>query len=478
MTASTSVLRHDRDVFQLLVESVEDHALVALDADGRVVTWNHGAERIGQFHAHEIIGRSHALIFTPEDQARGWPEEILRRAASAGRFSDEGLRLRKDRTSYRASVVVSALRGDAGGAQGFAMVLHDVTEQRVAEVALRESEMRFRTMADGAPVLLWMTGTDGLCSFFNEGWLRFTGRPLGRELGNGWAEGVHPEDFADCMDIFLTAFVARQSFAMEYRLRRSDGQYRWIYDQGAPRFAPDGTFAGFIGSCIDVSEQKEARRALAQRSEALAAALREREVLLQEVHHRVKNNLQLVSSLLNMQGRHIVDPGALEALHECQGRVQTIAAVHDLLDQASDLSRVPLSAYARGLVAAIVHASGVSPGLVHLELDVAEVTLPVAIAVPCGLILNELITNALKHAFPGGRQGCLRVALRAIGEGQLELTVQDNGVGLPHEFSDQDSDSLGLTLVATLAQQIEAKLDVERNGGTTFRMAFSDGGMA
>src|SRR5690349_4382624 len=125
-----------------------------------------------------------------------------------------------------------------------------------------ESETRFRTMADTAPVLLWMAGTDGLCHFFNQGWLDFTGRPLERELGNGWAEGVHAEDFQHCMAVYLEAFVRRERFAMEYRLRRADGQYRWIYDTGVPRYEPDGTFAGYIGSCIDVTEQREARDTL------------------------------------------------------------------------------------------------------------------------------------------------------------------------------------------------------------------------
>src|SRR5271166_2149702 len=135
----------------------------------------------------------------------------------------------------------------------------DVTLQKQVQDALRESEARFRTMADTAPVMIWMSGTDKLCTFFNKGWLDFTGRRLEQELGNGWAEGVHREDFERCFEVYVNSFDARVPFTMEYRLRRGDGEYRWVLDNGAPRFASDGTFLGYIGSCIDITERKQAQ---------------------------------------------------------------------------------------------------------------------------------------------------------------------------------------------------------------------------
>jgi PAS domain S-box-containing protein len=192
------------------------------------------------------------------------------------------------------------------------------------DAALRhaeETESRFRTLADCAPVLLWMSGEDGLCDFFNQGWLKFTGRTLERELGNGWAEGIHPEDFARSMQMYLEAFVARRAFSMEYRLRRHDGEYRWIFDQGAPRFDGANRFVGFIGSCVDVTAQHEAHAALGQLNRVLEERVRERtalanerEMLLREVHHRVKNDLQLICSLLSIQEREIGDSPAARAL--------------------------------------------------------------------------------------------------------------------------------------------------------------------
>jgi PAS domain S-box-containing protein len=149
----------------------------------------------------------------------------------------------------------------------------DVTERKRAEEALRESEERFRLVANTAPVMIWMSGPDRLCTYFNEPWLEFTGRPLERELGNGWAEGVHPEDFATCMDTHVEAFYRREKFSMEYRLRRYDGEYRWVLDIGTPRFNEDGSFAGFIGSCVDFTDRRAAQQALRESEDELRLLL-------------------------------------------------------------------------------------------------------------------------------------------------------------------------------------------------------------
>ena len=134
---------------------------------------------------------------------------------------------------------------------------HDIADRKNAEDALRESEMRFRVMADSAPVLVWMSGTDAMCNHFNKPWLEFTGRTLDQELGMGWTEGLYPDDYQTCLDKYLAAFNAKREFKMEYRLRRSDGEYRTLIDNGIPRFTQEGVFLGYIGTCVDITERKQ-----------------------------------------------------------------------------------------------------------------------------------------------------------------------------------------------------------------------------
>ena len=135
-------------------------------------------------------------------------------------------------------------------------IFSDVTAREKAIESLRESETRFRSLADSAPVLIWTAGLDTLCDYFNKPWLDFTGRTLAEETGNGWANGVHPDDVQACVETYLQAFERRENFRMEYRLRHHDGTYRWLLNTGVPRFSPEGTFMGYIGSCVDINDRK------------------------------------------------------------------------------------------------------------------------------------------------------------------------------------------------------------------------------
>jgi len=249
----------------------------------------------------------------------------------------------------------------------------------------------------------------------------------------------------------------------------------------------NGQGAFVLCSVVDITERKHGERERDQllvelralnaelearvdaRTSELMAALHEREVLLQEVHHRVKNNLQVISSLINMQARSLRECDGRDALVECQTRVQAIALIHQELYRTRNYAQVPFSEYARNLAENVFRASG-SPAKVSLELAIDDVALAVDKAIPCGLILNELITNSIKHAFPDGRLGTIRVEVGPARDGRLRLSVIDDGVGLPPGVEAPGTSALGLQLVRMLAEQLGAHLDAKGAHGTFVRL--------
>lgn len=238
-----------------------------------------------------------------------------------------------------------------------------------------------------------------------------------------------------------------------------------------------GLLADAIALALDNARlYTEARHELAERQRAeeqLRASLQEKDVLLKEVHHRVKNNLQVVSSLLSLQSRAVHDPQILSALRDSQGRVRTMGLIHERLYQSQDLSRVDFAEYMRSLVIYLFNSYGMEPVRVSLDVQVpAGLTMGVDVAIPCGLIVNELVSNAFKHAFPGGRKGTLHVELAPAGDGTMRLLIADDGVGLPEGFDVRDTRSLGLKLVASLTGELGGRLDVASGPGTTFKITF------
>ncbi len=207
--------------------------------------------------------------------------------------------------------------------------------------------------------------------------------------------------------------------------------------------------------------------------ERIKASLREKEVLLKEIHHRVKNNLQVTSSLLKLQSMYIQDPAARELFAESQNRIRSMALVHEKLYQSSDLSQVNFSDYIESLAALLFRSYGVDPALITLRLETEKAFLSIETAVPCGLIVNELLSNCLKHAFPGKRSGEVRVRIASQDQGQrLLLSVADNGVGLPPGLDVEHGGTLGLQLVRTLSRQISGQFEIYTGEWTEFRVQF------
>jgi PAS domain S-box-containing protein len=236
-----------------IVESSDD-AIIGTDRNGIVVDWNKGAEQLYGYSGTEAIGKPISLLVPPDRP--GDLAEIVGKHNTITHF--ETVHQSKDGRRIAASVTMSPIRDIEGGIVGASVISRDITERNVKEAMLRESEQRFRLVADSAPVLIWMSGLDKLCTYFNKPWLDFTGRSMDEESGHGWAAGVHPEDLQNCMDTYTEAFDRREEFRMEYRLRRHDREYRSVLDIGVPRFDQQRAFVGYIGVGIDVTERKHA----------------------------------------------------------------------------------------------------------------------------------------------------------------------------------------------------------------------------
>ena len=350
-------------------------------------------------------------------------------------------------------------------------------ELRTSLEAIEESEHRFRLVANTAPVMIWMSGPDRLCHYFNQFWLDFTGRSLEAELGNGWADGVHAEDLSRCLDTYTSAFDRRESFQMQYRLRRHDGEYRWVSDIGVPRFNPDGSLAGYIGSCIDVTAHKQAEEAVADMGRRLIEAHEEeRAWIARELHDDINQRIALLAIELEQWGQHVPE-SALE--------------VHDHIRQAhlrlSDLGR-DIQALSHRLHSSKLDYLGIATAAdsfckelseqQKVEIDFRNTAIPHNVPKEISLclfrVLQESLLNAVKHS--GVRH--FRVELHGTA-GEIQLTVSDVGVG----FDQQEAINrrgLGLISMRERLQLVNGEIFIKSlpGGGTTIhaRVPFSSSG--
>lgn len=373
--------------------------------------------------------------------------------------------------------------------------IRDLEERYELEAALRRSEEGYALAVRGTNDGIWdwhvstgeFRGSDRFWELMGMTSERFDHFD---HFFQAFKRCVHPDDLELVERALEAHFEAKSDYEVEFRLCSSEGQVRWFLARGRVFRDENDVPKRMAGSLTDVTARKNAEaererllgelRALnaelearvAERTHELTNSLKERELLLREMHHRVKNNLQVISSLLRMQARQVEHTPSRSALDECQSRVEAIALIHEQLYRATNFASMPFSDYANNLAHAVLRATDTSPSKIRLDIEATDVTLPLDEAIPCGLILNELMTNAFKHAFPNQRQGTVKVRLVRDPSGQVELSVSDDGVGLGLDFHEKRSTSLGVKLVLTLVEQLDGRLEIRQQGGTCFSVCF------
>ncbi len=344
----------------------------------------------------------------------------------------------------------------------------DLTERKRAEQALRRSERTLRSMADAMPHIVWTAGDDGEVNYHNRQWSGFVGA-CSEFVPRSWVSVVHPDEIDQVTAAWQKAVVSREPFEMQCRLLDCrDGAHRWYLVRAV---YSDSGMESWIGTCTDIDDFKRLSDDLEvrvnERTMALQQSIHEKTMLLKEVHHRVKNNLQVVCSLLSMQIRSNQDEKCASHLIAAHSRALAMSLVHEQVYQSQSVADLDFGRYIEQLAEQVFCAYCVDPKRIQLELNIESISLTIEDAVPCGLILNELLSNSLKHAFVDGRQGVIRVSFRRTEGEEVECSVKDNGPGLPLDFDLRQSQSLGMQIVSSLIRQLRADLVTSSDGGAT-----------
>jgi PAS domain S-box-containing protein len=504
------------ECFRLLVECVTDYAIIMLDPQGVVVTWNVGAERLKGYKAEEILGRNYPIFFLPEDAAAGVPARELAEAAREGRYEIEAWRLRKDGTKFWALVTLTAIRDGKGELRGFAKVTRDMSAQKAAEEALRSHNAQlesYRIIIENIDsYVIFTLDVEGRINSWSPGAQNVLGYKVEEVMGRVYSIVFTPEEIGAGKPLQEMEEAERNgSCAIEgWRVRR-DRTLFWASGVLTAVWDESGKLTGFIRVARDMTEQKQMedaqthltaglevrvrertlqmedaqarlaaeledrvqertlqleanmeelrRRNAEAEASALNAAreLHEKEVLFREVHHRVKNNLQVVQSLLKMEVRTLPPSEARAAIESMVLRVRSMAMVHERLCQMPGLASLSLAGYLRDIFEGAIASYSIQPGQIKFDLDAEDILLNLDRAIPFGLLSNELLSNSLKHGFPAGRKGTISVSIHRMA-GAVRMVVQDNGIGLPMNFDAGSCKSMGLKLVESLAHQLGGAL--------------------
>ena len=345
-------------------------------------------------------------------------------------------------------------------------ISRDITESKIAEKTLQESEKKYRDLAELLPQTIFETDLNGNITFVNHiGHQIFGYTPEELNKGINMIQILVPEDRARAMKNNQRILNGEKLPFGEFTALKKDGTTFPII-VNTNLIIQEDKIIGLRGILVDISELKDAEN-------KIKASLKDKEVLLREIHHRVKNNMQIISSLLNLQIDYLNDEDAVDVLKESQNRVKSMAMIHEKLYLSTDLTKINFVDYIQSLISNLFYSYNVKEDHIKPILKIEDVNLNIETAIPCGLIITELISNCLKYAFPNQMKGKIIISLKQV-EDKFELIISDNGIGLPENININKIKTLGILLVKSLTEQIDGKISIQRKNGTQFKITFKE----
>ena len=449
-------LRTSEEQYRRIVETAAE-GIWQLDNQWNTNFVNSKIAKMLGYTIEEMMGKS--VFKFMEKESKIIAKEKLKLCHQGMRKQEDFKFIRKDGANLWAIVSCSPIHNNAGEYMGALAMVTDITERKITEKALSQSEATNQAIIDGIPDLLLRVKRDGTCLNFippkDSSAKNYV--PIATHL----SELLTPDILEQQLEHIEKALTSKEVQIYEHQLLKYNNI---CYEE--VRISPCGKDEVLM-IVRDITQRKEAEQ-------KIHISLKEKEVLLKEIHHRVKNNLHVIASLLHLQAHTINDPNLLEIFNDSQNRIYTMALIHEQLYQSEDLGRVNLGKYIQRLIGNLFTSFNTSNKSITLVVEAEPLSLNLETAIPCGLIINELVTNAYKHAFPNGRSGEVKVQLFQAENQQLNLIVIDNGIGIPGTVDWQNLTSLGLKLVQILAKQLKSNLEFDFQAGTFVKLTFQE----
>lgn len=359
-------------------------------------------------------------------------------------------------------VFLNPIRNESGKVREISGIAQPVTFKKQAEVKIKDQTAKINSIFDSSAMTIWTLDKKFRITSFNRNFGQLLSKNMGLEIhiGDNFISLIKPyvrEDLRPVMMNLYQAALNGESSRFEGMMKTRSGATIYLETFLNPIFKDDGKVLEISCMAHEITDKKKIERQIRD-------SLREKEILLQEVHHRVKNNLQVISSILNLQSSYVKDPNTLNILRESQNRIKSMSFIHESLYQTTDFSYIDFSDYILSLAKNLVHSYSINLGAVRLETAFEKVYLNLDQAIPCGLIVNELVSNALKYAFPDNLKGVLQLGIRETSQ-KITLKVKDNGIGVPEDFDIEKGDTLGLQLVFTLVEQLDGEVAFKSKPG-------------